>query len=154
MPRAERRRVGRAISKRIMRAKSGERVRYDSIITTIHGPQPFRASFSPEFAAAVRGDPPRPVAAQALAATPGIRLLGCARWLFRGEAREAIDVAMEDLKRDLREMLAEGRSEAFVRRVLLWHGIIELLVALRHVIGRVIRAMLLVPTIVRWFRTR
>lgn len=49
--------------------------------------------------------------------------LGLFRWLCRGETRAIVDQTRDDLRRDARAMMQEGRSVWTVRAVIWWRSI-------------------------------
>lgn len=52
-----------------------------------------------------------------------LRLLEAFRWFCSRKAKDDIDLIVADLRRDIRSMRREGRSNRFIRFALLWRVI-------------------------------
>ena len=52
-----------------------------------------------------------------------LKTLKCFKWFCRGETRDAVELAMAEIRRDIREMKKEKRYATFIWVVVFWHTV-------------------------------
>jgi len=84
----------------------------------------------------------------------GLSILATFRWLCRGTTRGTVDCVIADIRRDVREMRAEGRGGMFIGGVVMWHTLATVLAVLRDGAARVARSVLPVLRVFDWLTPR
>jgi hypothetical protein len=74
------------------------------------------------------------------------------RWFLGRENREIVELALGDLKKDVRELEAEGRGHAFINAVVLWRTLCTAVSIVCDGLERVLRAAALIESLMRKLR--